>query len=67
MNADRVEASWDKEKKSWLIRIEVGSEVIRRHYEAPQTADDQALRTAVEKTAADEGYDVAAANITLRR
>jgi hypothetical protein len=67
MKADRVEASWDKEKKNWLIRIEVGGEVIRRHYGAPQTADDQALRTAVEKTTADEGYEVAAANIALRR
>jgi hypothetical protein len=67
MNADRVEASWDKEKKSWLIRIEVGAEVIRRHYAAPQTAEDQALRAAVEKTTADEGYEVAAANIALRR
>ena len=62
-----MEASWDKEKKNWLIRIEVGGEVIRRHYEAPQTADDQTLRTAVEKTTADEGYEVAAANIALRR
>jgi len=67
MKADRVEASWDKEKKNWLIRIEVGGEVIRRHYEAPQTADDQTLRTAVETTTADEGYEIAAANIALRR
>jgi hypothetical protein len=67
MKADRVEASWDKDKKSWLIRIEVGAEVIRRHVEAPQTADDQALRTATEKATADEGYEVAAANIAVRR
>jgi len=67
MKADRVEASWDKEKKNWLIRIEVGGEVIRRHYQATETADDQALRAAAEKTTADEGYEIDAANITLRR
>jgi hypothetical protein len=67
MKADRVEASWDKEKKSWLIRIEVGAEVIRRHVEAPQTADDQVLRTATEKATGDEGYDISAANIVVLR
>jgi hypothetical protein len=67
MKADRVEASWDQAKKKWLIRISVGEEVIRRHYDAPQSADDQALRAAAEKTAVDEGYEVAAASIAVKR
>jgi hypothetical protein len=67
MKADRVDASWDQEKKNWLIRIEVGSEVIRRHCNAPQSADDQAVRALAEKTAADEGYEVATASIALKR
>jgi hypothetical protein len=66
MQADRVEASWDQEKKRWLIRIEVGAEVIRRHCDVPQGADDQAIRAAATKTATDEGYDVAAANIVIK-
>jgi hypothetical protein len=67
MNADRVEVSWDAEKSSWLIRIEVGAEVIRRHCKEPKDADDKALQTAAAKTAVDEGYQVAAANISVRR
>ena len=67
MKADRVEASWDQEKKRWLVRISVGAEVIRRHYNAPQGADDTAVLAAAEKAAADEGYEVPAGNIALRR
>jgi hypothetical protein len=67
MNADRVEVSWDAEKSKWLVRIEVGAEVIRRHCAEPKVADDQTLRAAAESTAKDEGYQVAAANITVRK
>jgi hypothetical protein len=67
MNADRVEVSWDAGKNSWLIRIEVGAEVIRRHCKEAKSADDKALQTAAERTAADEGYLVSSANISVRR
>ena len=67
MNADRVEVSWDAEKNSWLIRVEVGAEVIRRHCKEPKSADDKTLQTAAERTAADEGYLVSSANISVRR
>jgi hypothetical protein len=67
MNADRVEVSWDGEKSSWLIRIEVGAEVIRRHCKESKSADDNTLQTAAAKTAADEGYQISAANISVRR
>lgn len=67
MKADRVEVSWDPQKSSWLVRIEVGAEVIRRHCKEAKTADDQTLQTAAEKTAVDEGYQVSAANISVRR
>jgi hypothetical protein len=67
MNADRVEVSWDAEKSSWLIRIEVGAEVIRRHCKESRSADDQVLQTQAAKTAADEGYQVLPANISVRR
>jgi hypothetical protein len=67
MNADRVEVSWDSEKNSWLIRIEVGAEVIRRHCKESKSADEKTLQTAAERTAADEGYQVSAANISVRR
>jgi hypothetical protein len=67
MKADRVEVSWDSPKNSWLIRIEIGAEVIRRPCKESKSADDQTLRTAAEKAAVDEGYQVSAANVSVRR
>ena len=57
MRADRTEVSWDDKKSKWLVRIEVGEEVIRRYCDLPQNADEQTLRTAAQKTLQDEGYD----------
>jgi len=67
MTADRVEVSWDPSKSKWLVRIQSGEEVIRRHCGAPKNADDQALRAAGEKTVRDEGYELAEAGVTIRR
>ena len=58
MRADRVELSWDAGKSNWLLKIEAGEEVIRRHCVLPQGADEQTLRTAVEKAVADEGFEM---------
>ena len=67
MTADRVEVSWDPGKSKWLVRIQSGEEVIRRHCGVPKNADDQALRAAAEKTVRDEGYELAEAGVTIRR
>jgi len=67
MTADRVEVSWDPGKSKWLVRIQSGEEVIRRHCGAPKNSDDQALRAAAEKTVRDEGYELAEAGVTIRR
>ena len=56
MQADRVEVSWDDKKSSWLVRIETGEEVIRRHCKLPRDADEKALRSAAQQTLTDEGY-----------
>lgn len=66
MRADRVEVSWDNDKKKWLVRIIVGEEVIRRYCDAPRDADEQKIRAAAQKTLADEGYE-AAQNLTVKR
>ncbi|HLJ41555.1 MAG TPA: hypothetical protein VKT50_08700 [Candidatus Acidoferrales bacterium] len=66
MQADRVEVSWDREKSKWQVRIEVGDEVVRRHYDLPRDADEQSLRAAAQKTVADEGYE-SGGNITILR
>ena len=67
MTADRVEVSWDPGKSKWLVRIQSGEEVIRRHYDSPKNADEQTLRAAAEKTVSDEGYQLAPNGITIRR
>ncbi|MBV9501933.1 MAG: hypothetical protein JO138_21390 [Acidobacteriaceae bacterium] len=67
MRADRVEVSWDQAKSKWLVRIEVGGEVIRRHSNDPRDADEPRLRAAAEKTAQEEGYQVESANVIVRR
>lgn len=66
MQADRVEISWDEEKSNWLIRIEAGEEVVRRHCNLPRSADEAALRSAAQKTIRDEGYDSPASSVILR-
>ena len=67
MTADRVEVSWDPGKSKWLVRIQSGEEVIRRHCNAPKNADEPTLRAAAEKTVSDEGYQASPTAITIRR
>jgi hypothetical protein len=66
MHADRVELSWDASKSNWLLRIEAGEEVIRRHCALPKSADEQTLRAAIEKAVADEGYEMDPASLVRR-
>jgi len=67
MRADRVEVSFDKSKNKWVVRIQSGEEVIRRHREMPQNADEQTLRLAAQTVAQDEGYEADPAGITIHR
>ena len=66
MRADRVEVSWEANKSKWLVRIEAGEEVIRRHCDLPQNADEGALRSAAQQTVQDEGYELNG-NISIRK
>jgi len=69
MRPDRVEISWDEGKSSWLVRIEVGEEVVRRHVGLAKNADEQALRAAAKKAVEDEGYEAGTdpGVVTIRR
>jgi hypothetical protein len=67
MRADRVEVTWDAVKSKWLIRMVSGEEVIRRHCNIPKNSDEQTLRSAVEKTVQDEGYEPDPTNISIQR
>ena len=67
MRADRVEVSWDAARSRWLVRIVAGEEAIRRHSDEPKSTDDDSLRSSAEKIVKDEGYEVEAAAISIRR
>ncbi len=67
MQADKVEVSWDAAKASWLVRIQTGEEVLRRHCNLPQNASEQALRQAAQDTLKDEGYEPDGAAITIQQ
>jgi hypothetical protein len=67
MRADRVEVSWDGGKSDWVIRIQSGDEVIRRHCKAPKEADEKMLRAKAEETVRDEGYEANAAAVSIKR
>ena len=67
MHADRVEVSWDAGKSKWLVRIQSGEEVIRRHSNVAKNADEQTLRLTAQKTAQDEGYEQDLTNISILR
>ena len=67
MHADRVEVSWDAGKSKWLMRIESGEEVIRRHCKLPKDAVEQTLRSAAQQTVRDEGYEADVAELSIRR
>lgn len=67
MRADRVEVTWDANKSKWLVRIETGEEVVRRHCELPKDADEQTLRAAARETVQDEGYELGVTPIGIRR
>jgi hypothetical protein len=58
MRTDRVELSWDGDKHKWLMRIEAGSEVIRRHFDESRDVDEQRLRTTAQQMVIDEGYEI---------
>ena len=66
MRADGAEVSRDAAKSKWLVRIQTGEEVIRRHCDAPKDADEKSLRLAVEKTLNDEGYETDPARILMK-
>jgi hypothetical protein len=67
MRADRVEVSWDNDKKKWVVRIQAGEEVIRRYCNSPKDADEQKIRADAQKTLTDEGYDGNGAQILVKR
>jgi hypothetical protein len=67
MRADRVEVSWDSSKSNWLVRIQSGEEVIRRHCNLPSSADNATLSSAIMTIVQEEGYEAAPEAIQIMR
>ncbi len=67
MRADRVEVSWDNQKSKWLVRIQSGEEVIRRHCDLAKSADEAALKQAALTTLQDEGYDTDSTPVSVQK
>lgn len=65
MRADRIEVSWDAPKSKWLVRVQNGEEVIRRHSDAPKNVGETQLRQAAVQTAQDEGYEAEPSQVTI--
>ncbi|HEX2330947.1 MAG TPA: hypothetical protein VHN74_19640 [Candidatus Angelobacter sp.] len=67
MRADRVEISWDNQKSKWLVRIQSGEEVIRRHCDLARNADETALKQAALQTLKDEGYEADSSALSVQK
>jgi len=57
MRVDRAELVWDPDKSNWVLRMEVGEEVIRRRCKFPKNATSEELHEAAQQTMKDEGYE----------
>jgi len=68
LKADKAEVSWDESKKSWVVRIQIGEEVVRRASNKNQRdLEEGALRDLALQTVADEGYQIAPEAVTVTR
>ena len=67
MRADRAEVSWDADKRKWLVRIQVGEEVIRRSCDVPKDAMEPTIRSAAQEAIKDEGYEADVMEMTVHR
>lgn len=68
LRANQATVVWDSNKKHWHVTIEIGAESIKRWNAAngPET-DDDVLRAMAVETARDEGYELAAQQVSIRR
>ena len=70
MKADRAEVVWENQKKHWLVRIQVGGEVIRRPVDRKgpaRDASEDAIRTVALRTAQEDGYELEPDQVVIRR
>jgi hypothetical protein len=68
MRATKATVDWDSQKKQWLVRVQIGEEVIKRPLDKiAQDVNEEALRSKVVATAKDEGYEVDPSTVEIVR
>ena len=68
MVVNQAAVTWDAAKKHWVIRFQIGAEVIKRlGLKTAHDADDESLRTMAVKVAEDDGYQLSPAAVTVSR
>ena len=68
VRADTAAVSWDAQRKCWVIRLQVGEEVIKRPVpNVARDVNDEVLHSMAVKTANDEGYELDPASVTVTR
>lgn len=68
MRAGDASVEWDAAKKHWQVRISVGAEVIKRPLAGGREQEtEEALKARAVETARDEGYELDAGRIAVRR
>jgi hypothetical protein len=66
--ATKATVDWDAKDNHWLVRIQIGEEVIRRKLgSAGKDTDAETLKSKAVACAKDEGYEVNPSTITVNR
>ena len=65
--AAQAQVSWDSQKKSWTVRIQMGEEVIKRPAKAAADAADDVLRSLAAALVQEEGYEIDASQVAIVR
>jgi len=68
VQVNEAAVTWDADKKRWVIRFQIGAEVIKRPgLKSTRDADDESLRSMAVKVAQDDGYQLSPAAVTVSR
>jgi len=68
VKASGVEVLFDAQKKSWVVRIQAGEEVIRRTCKNSKgNLTDEELRSLALQTARDDGYELQPGAVVVKR
>ena len=68
VEVNQAAVTWDADKKHWVIRFQIGAEVIKRPgLKTARDADDESLRSLAVKIAQDDGYQLSPTAVTVSR